>query len=245
MFDLYRLKDRILQWWHYPQPSHQQRKLLGQYTDSFDLDFTSRRLASESSAQYMTDHMRQAVNFKTDYDLHQWVIDQLDPQLTEKGLVLEFGVATGRTINHWARLLPEKTIYGFDSFEGLPEDWTWYMRAGHFRQRLPRVRSNVKLEIGWFDETLEDFLDWYQEPIAFLHIDSDLYSSASYVLENLSSRLRPGSIVLFDEYLNFPGWQNDEFRAWRETVQRHRISYEYIGFVSRHQQVAVRITKTT
>lgn len=245
MFDLYRIKDRALQWWRYQQPSWLQKKLLGLYTDSFDLDFTARQLASLASAEYMVEHMRQAANFKTDYDLHEWAIDRIDPMLAATGLVLEFGVATGRTINHWARLLPEKTIHGFDSFEGLPENWTWYMRAGHFKQNLPLVRPNVKLHVGWFDETLEPFLATNPEPIAFLHIDSDLYSSASYVLEQLVFRLRVGSIIVFDEYLNFPGWDQDEHRAWKETAKKYRIQYEYIGFVSRHQQVAVKITKTS
>ena len=39
------------------------------------------------------------------------------------GLFLEFGVSAGRTVNYIASLVPDKTIYGFDSFEGLPEDW--------------------------------------------------------------------------------------------------------------------------
>jgi hypothetical protein len=49
--------------------------------------------------------------------------------------------------------------------------------------------------------------------------------------------------VLFDEYFNFPGWEQDEFRAWNEAVKKHKIKYEYIGMVTRHQKVAVRITK--
>ena len=78
--------------------------------------------------------------------------------------------------------------------------------------------------------------------MAFLHIDSDLYSSASYVLDRLRDRIRPGTIILFDEYFNFPGWQQDEFRAWQEFVDCNHVRYEYIGMVTRHQKVAVRVT---
>jgi len=125
------------EWLRYPQPSWLQRRLLGLHTDSFDLDFTARRLAAEESARYMVEHMRSVRNFKTDYDLHEWIRTQVDPDLARSGLFLEFGVATGRTLNHWARLWPEKKIYGFDGFQGLPEDWIWNIRRGHFRQRLP------------------------------------------------------------------------------------------------------------
>lgn len=238
-----RLKDRLEEWWRYPQPSWLQKKLLGLYTDSFDLDFTARRLAAESSAQYMIENMRQARNFPTDYDLHEWVINECDINLLYSGLILEFGVATGRTLNHWARLLPNKTIYGFDGFEGLPEDWTWFIRRGHFRQPLPRVRANCKLVVGWFDQTLPGFLSKHTEPIAFLHIDCDLYSSAQFVLDQLSDRIKSGTIIVFDEYFNFPGWEQDEFRAWKEFVAKHNVEYEYIGMVTRHQKVAVRVTK--
>jgi hypothetical protein len=246
MINFHRIQDRIQQWWRYPQPTQAQRRLLGLHTDSFDLDFVAQQLAAESSAQYMTDHMRQARNFVTDYDLHEWAIRQVDLDLLSPwgcGLVLEFGVATGRTINHWARLRPMDVIHGFDGFVGLPETWTWRMRRGHFSQPLPRVRKNVCLHVGWFDQTLDPFLRQNSAPVAFLHIDSDLYSSAAFVLDRLVPRLRVGTIIVFDEYFNYPGWQQDEYRAWQEIVARHDIGYEYIGFVSRHQQVAVKITK--
>lgn len=239
--NIHRIKDRLEEWWRYPQPSWLQKRLLGLYTDSFDLDFTARRLASETSAKYMIDNMRQARNFDTDYDLHEWVIGECDPGLIVKGLVLEFGVATGRTLNHWARLIPNKTIYGFDGFEGLPEDWTWFIRRGHFQQPLPKVRKNCELVVGWFNQTLPSFLEKHTEPVAFLHVDSDLYSSAKYVLNHLNDRIQPGTIIVFDEYFNFPGWEQDEFRAWQEFVNDHNVKYEYIGMVTRHQKVAVRV----
>lgn len=242
--NLHRTLDRLRQWWRYPQPNRSQRQLLGLHTDSIDIDFTARRLASESSARFVIENMRTAENFDTDYDLHAWVATQVDPELMSRGLVLEFGVATGRTLNHFGKLFPDNTVYGFDGFEGLPEAWDWRFRAGHFRQRLPRVRTNCELVVGWFDDTLPGFIKQHQNRhVAFLHIDCDLYSSTCTVLELLRGRLRPGTIIVFDEYLNFPGWEQDEHRAWTEFVQKSGVKFEYIGFVSRHQQVAVRVTE--
>jgi hypothetical protein len=240
--DRHRILDRLRQWWRYPQPTGLQRKLLGLYTDSFDTDFTARRLASESSARFITENMRTAQNFPTDYDLHEWAAQRVDLEIARGGLMLEFGVATGRTLNHWARLFPRNIIHGFDGFQGLPETWSWQFQKGHFSQPLPRVADNCELVVGWFDQTLPRFLEQHPgKRVALLHIDSDLYSSAQYVLETLADRIRTGTIIVFDEYLNFPGWEQDEHRAWCEFVERHNVKFEYLGFVSRHQQVAVRI----
>lgn len=245
MIDFYKIQDRIQEWCRYPQPSAAQRQLLGMHTDVIDTDFTATRLASEESARYILKNMRTVPNFATDYDLHKWVAQtQLNSELLSHGWVLEFGVATGRTLNQFARWLPHTLIIGFDGFEGLPEDWTSRMRRGFFaRDNLPRVRQNCELVVGWFDQTLPKFkaMRIRNEPIALLHIDCDLYSSTKTVLDTLKDNIVPGTVIVFDEYINYPGWDQDEFRAWQEHCKKFGVAYEYIGYVSRHQKVAVRV----
>jgi hypothetical protein len=244
MKKVYRILDRLQEWWRYPQPTRAQRQLLGLHTDVIDYDATAVRLASEDSARYMIEHMRAVPNFETDYDLHDWVVGEVDLDLMHRGLILEFGVATGRTLNHFARLLPGKKIYGFDGFVGLPEDWTSRMRRGFFaRDTLPAVRDNCQLVVGWFSDTLPKFVKANKQPVALLHVDCDLYSSTVTILSNLQHQIVPGTVIVFDEYINYPGWQLDEFRAWQEYVKKHNIKYEYIGRVSKHQKVAVRVVK--
>ena len=245
--NLHRILDRLQEWWRYPQPTRQQRQLLGMYTDVIDTEFTATRLASEESARYVLEHMRAVPNFDTDYDLHEWVTKtQLDKSLLCHGWVLEFGVATGRTLNQFAHWLPDKYVYGFDGFDGLPEDWTSRMRKGFFaRSNLPKVRRNCQLVVGWFDQTLPGFKQdkIKDNSIALLHVDCDLYSSTVTVLNTLRTNIVPGTVIVFDEYMNYPGWQQDEFRAWQEHCQAFGREYEYIGRVSRHQKVAVRVVK--
>jgi hypothetical protein len=245
MIDLYRIQDRIEEWLRYPQPTRAQKQLLGQYTDVIDTEFTAIRLASEESARYVLEHMRAVPNFDTDYDLHDWVTrTQLNRDLLSRGWIMEFGVATGRTLNHFARLLPQKRVYGFDGFEGLPENWTSRMPKGFFaRDSLPRVRENCELIVGWFDQTLPKFQQTRlgKNPIALLHVDCDLYSSTVTILNNLKNNIVPGTVIVFDEYMNYPGWQLDEFKAWQEHCAMYGVKYEYIGRVSRHQKVAVRV----
>jgi hypothetical protein len=158
------------------------------------------------------------------------------------GLVLEFGVRTGTTINFISKCLPGRTIYGFDSFEGLPEAWSgWSMEKGTFaREDLPAVNSNVELVKGWFDDSLPSFLANHGEPVALVHIDSDIYSSAKTVLDNLATRLVPGSIIVFNEYFNYPNWQQHEFRAFAEFCERCEVQYDYLCWG--HFEVAVRIS---
>ena len=50
-----------------------------------------------------------------------------------------------------------------------------------------------------------------------------------------------GSIVLFDEYYNFHRWQQHEFKAFQEFVEKSGLTYEYIAFSVTGQQVAVRV----
>jgi len=239
---IHRTIDAIRQWWRYPQPTRAQKKLLGLYTDSFDTDVQARLIASQTSAQYIIDSMPDVTNFPTDYDLHESVSNWVDPKLAGYGLFCEFGVATGRTLNHFAKLFPERIIYGFDGFEGLPEDWG-RMKAGHFAQKLPKVRDNCELIVGWFDNTLPKWLPKHKEPIALLHMDADLYSSTVTVLECLRNQIVPNTIIVFDEYMNYPNWERHEFLAWKEFVAKHDVEYEYIGYVSKHQQCAVRVKK--
>lgn len=243
--NLHRTLDRIQQWWRYPQPSWLQRHLVGQYTDVIDTDFTAIRLASEESARYVQQHMRTVPNLACDYDLHEWVVNtQLAREMAHHAVVMEFGVATGRTLNHFARLMPNKYIHGFDSFNGLPEDWTSRMPKGFFkRQALPKVAWNCYLNVGWFNETIPKWkLKYADTPIMLLHVDCDLYSSTKTVLTELRKNIVPGTVIIFDEYMNYPGWQQDEFAAWHDFTKNYNVQYEYIGRVSRHQQVAVRVT---
>ena len=157
------------------------------------------------------------------------------------GLYLEFGVFKGETINEIASLKQDKIIYGFDSFEGLPEDWQNGMPKGTFNVNgiLPQVNDNVRLIKGWFDETLPDFLNEYKENCAFIHIDSDLYSSTKIVFDALKERIVSGTVIVFDEYINYLGWEKGEHKAFVELMQEKNLSCDYISCSV--MQVAVKI----
>jgi len=170
------------------------------------------------------------------------LLDQAIDAASVEGLYLEFGVYTGTTINHIAGRIGE-TIHGFDAFEGLPEDWGG-VPAGKFslKGKPPTdLRDNVELHVGWFDQTLPDFLHEHPEPVALLHVDCDLYSSAKIVLWGLAERIVPGTVIVFDEYFNYPGWREHEYKAFNEFVSEFQLNFEYLGYSARGYSVAVRI----
>lgn len=159
-----------------------------------------------------------------------------------RGGYYEFGVFSGRTINRIAEAVPDRTVYGFDSFDGLPEDWRSGFTKGTFKTDiLPSVRENVKLIRGLFEDTLPGFVREHPEPCAFIHVDCDLYSSARTVLSHLREKIVPGTVIVFDEYFNYPGWREGEYKAFQEFIKTTGLRYEYLAYVEIHEQAAVRI----
>jgi hypothetical protein len=205
-----------------------------------DLDLTAALGLLGEAAAFEREHLMDARHFKGRHQLFAYALSNI-PQ---HGLLLEFGVYKGDSINRLARLTPQRHWYGFDSFKGLPEAWTPGARAGAFdvQGRLPLVRNNVTLVPGFFDNSLEPFAVQHKnEQVAFVHVDCDLYSATRTVLETLSDKLMPGCIIVFDEYFNYPDWKNGEYKAFAEYIAKSGRSFEYVGYVRHGQQVAVRM----
>jgi hypothetical protein len=184
-----------------------------------------RQVALDETVEYIKLNMRDALIRKDAFQ----VLSLASERVSLDGLYMEFGVRTGSTINHIASLNPETTIYGFDSFEGLPEAWTgWTQDKGHFGgEDIPQVKTNVELVKGWFDDSLPAFLAEHSGDVALVHIDSDLYSSAKTVLTCLAPRIKASSIIVFNEYFNYPNWKEHEFKAFQEFCEEHSVEYEY------------------
>jgi len=139
------------------------------------------------------------------------------------GVALEFGVATGRTLRLIAECMP---VFGFDSFEGLPEDWRAGFPAGMFACIEPMVRG-AEIVVGRFEDTLPGYV--WPEKIGLVHLDADLYSSTRTVLDHLDKHLEVGTVVVFDEWHGYPGCELHEQRAWREFAERTGWAMDVIG----------------
>lgn len=161
------------------------------------------------------------------------------------GIALEFGVYTGTTLKAIRNSFIGH-VYGFDSFQGLPEDWREGYETGKFATSTVPVVDGSNIIVGLFQKTLPKFLQQNSSPIAFIHFDADLYSSTIYCLNQVTKFLAPRSVFIFDEYWNYPGWEEHEHRAfseWREQNPQYRV--RKIGTVSggNMEQVAFEILK--
>lgn len=195
------------------------------------------RRALHETADFVEQHLIGVPSFPDRYSLLEYALGLAK----KEGLFLEFGVFQGDSINFISARVPH-TVYGFDSFAGLPEDWRDGFPRGTFRiDQLPIVNDNVQLIQGLFHESLPEFLKTNHGDCSFIHIDCDLYSSARDIFDALDERIGEGTIIVFDEFFNYPGWKNGEFKAFQEFVESKRIAFEYIAYCRYHEQVAVKI----
>ena len=134
-------------------------------------------------------------------------------------LYLEFGVWEGWSLRWWLEHLtnPAAQFVGFDSFEGLPEQWRPDYPPGHFAVGAPPPITDprVSFQVGWFNESLATF-EMPDHDQLFVNIDCTLYSSTAVVLEWLEPYLRPGDLIYFDELPEY----DHELRAFFEHVER-------------------------
>lgn len=160
----------------------------------------------------------------------------------------EFGVSAGGTAGVILGLMPSGVcLFLFDSFLGLPEDWicNGQLFGGHhkgsYTARIPiHVDERVKVIAGLFHNTVSGFARLHQKPLAFIHIDCDLYSSSRDVMDGIGGLIIPGTIVVFDDYHSYAGkgWKEHGYKAFQEFAQSRQ--YEYIARGDR--QASIKMT---
>ena len=208
---------------------------------SSDIEIQLRMRALNSTCEYIERNLVNVPFFKDKLK----VLDFALRKVQINGMYCEFGVYKGRSVNYIARKVSQQ-VHAFDSFEGLPESWSVRHKKGLFAlDKMPSFEKNVVVHKGWFDDTLPAFVKEFNEEAAFLHIDSDLYSSAKSIFQWLDKRIVEDTVILFDEYFNYPFWEYHEFKAFQEFVQENNVKYEYLCYnsVSYGSNVAVKILK--
>lgn len=140
---------------------------------------------------------------------------------------LEFGVWKGKSSNLFSKFVNK--LYCFDSFEGLKEDWLGTpIPKGTFNlnKKIPNLNSNVEPVVGWVENTLDDFLKKHNPKINFVHLDMDTYSPSKFTLQKIKPYLVKNSIIIFDEYYNYEGWREGEFKALKEVFNESEFKYK-------------------
>jgi len=144
--------------------------------------------------------------------------------------MLELGVGGGDRIRHFAERT-SRTLWGFDWFMGLPEDWDQHDRIGTFSTfgEVPRLPDNCRVIAGLIQLTLPQFLLRHKEPVAFVHFDLDLYSATSFALMMLKDRFAHGAIVMFDEMVGRSRNYAHEGKAFCEFLAATNHAAEFLG----------------
>lgn len=156
---------------------------------------------------------------------------------------LEFGVWQGVTIKKWCELNSslESRFYGFDTFDGLPENWNARHPQGSFdvNGNLPDITDpRVRFIKGLFQKTLAGFLEGFRNSNRMVvHVDCDLYSSALCCLTLLHPHLTPGSIVIFDEFREL----EDEFSAFCDYTRSFYRKWRGLAYTPLYSNVALQV----
>jgi hypothetical protein len=157
-------------------------------------------------------------------------------------LYMEFGVASGSSFTWWLKKNrnADSRFVGFDTFEGLPEDWGGF-RKGAMAFSLGEVQvddSRSQFEKGIFQDTLHPFIESNKELLnsrpKLIHLDADLFSSTIYVLSQLHPYLKAGDILLFDEF----NVANHEFLAFKIFTEAFYVKLRPIGAQNNFYQTA-------
>jgi O-methyltransferase len=153
----------------------------------------------------------------------------------------EFGVARGDSLRSWCSLNehPDTRFFGFDSFEGLPENWTSKRPKGAFTTsgKTPDIHDpRVKFVVGWFQLSLPEFLQSYQSRNRLIiHNDSDLYSSTLYCLTAMDRLIPAGTLIIFDEFYDVL----HEYRALSDYGNAYMRKFNIVAATHRFNQAAV------
>ena len=168
------------------------------------------------------------------------VLNELRTTLDLSGDVVEFGCYEGDTSILLADVLrsqPDKWLYLYDSFEGLPEKTAedksadgWRFQAGELKASPETVRSKFKkydlpdpvIVKGWFNELDNSDLP---STISFALLDGDFYESIKTSLELVAPRMVAGGIIVVHDYRNarLPG----SGRAVNEFLSEHKDEYVF------------------
>ena len=185
--------------------------------------------SSNETFEHFKNDLKRSVLFTDIREIRKYAIK--NALLNDKNLeffYLEFGTYRGASCNMFSQYV--KKFYTFDSFEGLSTDW-----AGKFdkpkgsytsNKKLPKLNSNVEPVIGWVEDTLDVFLDTHKPKINFIHFDMDIYEPTKFTLLKVKPYLLKNAILIFDDFYNYFGWDQGEYKALMEVFSKNEFEYK-------------------
>jgi O-methyltransferase len=155
-------------------------------------------------------------------------------------LYLEFGVASGSSFFWWMKknTNPGSLFRGFDTFEGLPEDWGGFKKGAMAFEQTQVNDGRAEFIKGIFQDSLFPFIESNKSLLStkpkIIHMDADLFSSTIFVLSQLYPYLKKGDIIFFDEF----NVANHEFLAFKIFTEAFYVKLRPVGAVNNFYQTA-------
>jgi hypothetical protein len=204
-----------------------------------DIRLAAQITAAQSAAQWIYRHAERVPQYATRVEM----LEAICSGTLISGDLAEFGVFTGAVTRFLRPRFPDRAYHAFDSFRGVPEQMALSVAKNAFDQGgvVPDLPEGVTIHAGWFEDTVPIYRQHYSGVLALVYIDCDLYESVCTVLDGVADQLRPGSIVAFDDWYNFPNWEAHSYRALNEFVARTGLSFEPIGVTTTEHSVAFRV----
>ena len=171
---------------------------------------------------------------------HRWALfDSMIACSNRERPFYEFGVWRGEAFRHLIGSF--KRGYGFDTFQGIPEDWHSEKAGTYSSDGNVPVISGGKFIVGKFEDTLPSFFSVPRPVASIVNFDADLYSSTICALNFAKNVIDQDTILIFDEFIINDNWELDEYRALNEFCSSNNISYEVLAVSFFTKQVAVRL----
>ncbi len=171
---------------------------------------------------------------------HRWALfDSIIKKSKKDRPFYEFGVWRGESFKYLINTF--KKGYGFDTFEGLPEDWHDEKQGKYSADGIiPNIEGGTFIA-GKFEDTLPTFYSKPKPMASIINFDADLYSSTLCALNYSKPVIDKDTILIFDEFIINKNWEQDEYKALNEFCSNNNLTYEVLAISYVTKQVAVKL----
>ncbi|XXK30603.1 tetratricopeptide repeat protein [Rhodobacteraceae bacterium nBUS_24] len=179
-------------------------------------------------------------------DLHfnRWSVFDAAISMSDKSRPFyEYGVWMGESFKYLIKAYEKG--YGFDTFNGLPEDWHTVPRGTYSSYgNIPKIKGGEFI-VGEFNKTLPEFFAQTRPKASLINFDADLYSSTLCALTHSLPVIDKNTVLVFDELIVNEEWEKDEFRALLEFCNDHNFSYNVHVVSLFTKQVVITLSEKT
>ena len=191
----------------------------------------------------MNDFYTSGYEYENRYKLYAFLLEKY--ALIHSSInYMEFGVEEGNSLKWWAEHNKNASscFLGLDTFTGLPEKWGNFKKGDMIfsKEKITLSDSRVFFFEGLFQHTTNQALEQLNPTHrTIFHMDADLFSSTLFALTQCYRCMKPGDLIIFDEFST----PTHEFQAFHLFTSTFYIRYEVVAAACNFSFVAIEIKK--